>query len=185
MSTSINHIDPNIVKGCLKDDRASQNALYKQYYSYGMSISIRYVDSRDEAAAVLNDAFYKIFKNFKKYDTSKSFKPWLSRIIVNTAITYIKKKKKSEFVNIDSIAEVSDTVEEVKSNVSYADILKLIQGLSTAYKTVFNLYVIDGYKHEEIAEQLGISIGTSKSNLSRAKQHLREKLKDQINSQYV
>ena len=163
-----------VINGCIRRDRTSQNQLYKLFYAYGMSVCIRYVNSESEALIVLNDGFLKVFQNIKKFELDKSFKPWFRKIIVNTALSHLKRKKKYNMeVDIDN-AEYVPTNEDILSKISYKELTAMIQTLSSGYRTVFNMYVIDGFKHEEIAEQLGITISTSKSNLARARVKLRE-----------
>jgi RNA polymerase sigma-70 factor (ECF subfamily) len=143
------------------------------FYAYGMSITLRYADSREEAAEILNDAFMKVFTNIGKYDLTRPFKPWLRRIIVNTAINhYHKHKKDQQMVDLELAENEVRTKEDVLSGISYDEIIKMVQQLSPAYRTVFNLYVIEGFKHKEIADMLDIAVGTSKSNLSKAKKNL-------------
>jgi len=169
-----------IIEGCIRRKRPSQNELYKLFYAYGMSVCIRYVNTESEALIVLNDGFLKVFQNIKKFDTNQSFKPWFRKIIVNTALTYLKSQKKySMEVNIEKAEEVH-TKEEILSKISYKELTSMIQTLSSSYKTVFNMYVIDGFKHEEIAEELGITVSTSRSNLARA----RVKLRDLVTAKY-
>lgn len=161
------------IKGCRKRQRKSQKKLYKRFYAYGMSITLRYAESRDEAAEILNDAFMKVFTNIKKYDTDRPFKPWLRQIIVNTAINHYHKTKDHLMVDqIDFGDNEIRSEEEILSGITYDEIIEMVQELTPAYRTVFNLYVIDGFKHREIADMLGIAVGTSKSNLSKAKQNL-------------
>lgn len=142
---------------------------------------MRYADSRDKAAAVLNDAFMKVFENIRKYDRHRPFKPWLRKIIVNTAINHFNANKK--YQNWEGLDESSVNMgreETIISGLSYDEIIEMVQKLSPAYRTVFNLYVIDGFKHEEIADLLGISVGTSKSNLFKAKRNLRAMLEKNL-----
>ena len=141
-----------------------------------MAICRRYSLNDYDAADVLNDGFMKVFTHIEKYDPSKPFKSWLARIITNTAIDYYRMNLKfsghddvSEYENIGNSAKVYD-------ELAYKDLLTLVQGLSPAYRTVFNLFAIDGYSHDEIADMLKISVGTSKSNLFKARQKLQEKL---------
>lgn len=163
----------DIIKGCRKRRRKSQKKLYKMFYAYGMSITLRYADSREQAAEILNDAFMKVFTNIGKYDLNRPFKPWLRRIIVNTAINhYHKHNKDRQLVDLELAEDEVNTKEDVLSGISYDEIIEMVQQLSPAYRTVFNLYVIEGFKHKEIAEMLDISVGTSKSNLSKAKKNL-------------
>jgi len=143
------------------------------FYAYGMSITLRYAESRDEAAEILNDAFMKVFTNIKDFNTDKPFKPWLRRIIINTAINhYHKNKQYREMDSVDIAEESLGKSEKIIPGISYEEIIEMVQQLSPAYRTVFNLFVIEGFKHREIAEMLDIAVGTSKSNLAKAKKNL-------------
>lgn len=147
-----------------------------------MSITLRYAGSRDEAVMILNDAFMKVFNNIKKYDTSRPFKPWFRQIVVNTAINhYHKLQKKSRQAEIELHELHLSESETIVSDISYKEMIEMIRDLSPAYRTVFNLYVIEGFTHPEIADKLDIAIGTSKSNLSKAKRNLRTILEENIN----
>ncbi|MEX0945113.1 MAG: sigma-70 family RNA polymerase sigma factor [Balneolaceae bacterium] len=170
-----------ILKGCRKRRRENQKELYEMYYAYGMSITLRYADSRDEAVDILNDAFIKVFENIRKYNEHLPFKPWLRQIIVNTAINHFHKNKKiREMEFLDETRDVLTAGESIISGINYNEIVELVQQLTPAYRTVFNLYVIEGFKHEEIAAKLDISVGTSKSNLSKAKRNLRTMLENNL-----
>lgn len=170
----------HILQGCKKQKRNSQHELYKLFYAYGMSISIRYVKNEDEAIHVLNDSFMKVFTRINKFDPKFDFKPWFRKIVVNTSIDYMKKQKKLQMKSqIEEAKNISDR-EDILSRIGYKELINLVQSLSTAYRTVFNMYVIDGYKHEEIAKTLNISVGTSKSNLSKARAHLRDMITQQL-----
>jgi len=139
-----------------------------------MSICLRYTGAEADAVEVLNDGFLKVFKNIDKFDINKPFKPWLRRILVNSCLDHIKKHAKHNHLVDITEAAVEGTKEEAPDhNLDYQEILTKIGQLSPAYRAVFNLYVIDGYKHHEIAEQLGITTSTSKANLTRAKAALR------------
>jgi RNA polymerase sigma factor (sigma-70 family) len=174
-----------ILTGCRKEHRESQKLLYEEFYSYGMSICLRYADNRDEAAVILNDGFMKIFTNIKQFDLSKPLKPWLRKIMVNTAINqYHQKQRSVELAEIEEANRKSET-ENIISGISYQEIIGMLHKLPPAYRTVFNLYVIEGYKHEEIAKMLGITVGTSKSNLFKAKEYLRKILNDFFETDYV
>lgn len=143
------------------------------FYAYGMSITLRYTDSREEASEVLNDAFMKVFSNIEKYDSNRPFKPWLRRIIVNTSINnYHQQQKALQQVELESVEYHIGHKQNILSGITYDEIIEMVQELSPAYRTVFNLYVIEGFKHKEIAEMLGIAEGTSKSNLAKAKKNL-------------
>lgn len=170
-----------IIKGCRERQRKSQKELYKRFYAYGMSITLRYADSRDQAVAILNDAFMKVFSNIKKYDMDRPFKPWLRQIIVNTAINHYRKHDEtSNWDDLDSAEGALSQNETITSGITYQEIIDMVQQLSPSYRTVFNLYVIEGFKHNEIASMLGISVGTSKSNLHKAKRNLKSILKKNL-----
>lgn len=176
---------PEILAGCAKNQRQSQHALYKLYYSYGMSISIRYVKSEEEAIEVLNDSFMKVYGNIKKYNPDYPFKPWFRKVLVNTALNHMKKHSKLKLnTELNEAIHVS-TREEILSKIGYADLIRLVQSLSDGYRTVFNMYVIDGYKHQEIAKALGITVGTSKSNLSKARGILQQKVIEQLDIRHA
>lgn len=165
-----------IIEGCIRKDRTSQYLLYKEFYSYGMAICRRYALNDDDAADVLNNGFMKVFTHIEKYDPEKPFKAWLGKIITNTAIDQYRKSLK--FSDHDDLTDHEDIggPAQVYEQMAYKDLLVLVQGLPPAYRTVFNLFAIDGYSHEEISELLNISVGTSKSNLFKARQKLQERL---------
>jgi RNA polymerase sigma factor (sigma-70 family) len=173
----------NLIKGCLKNDRKSQRNLYQHFYAYGLSICLRYSDNRDEAVELLNEAFMKTFMNLKKFDLSKSFTPWLRKILINTCINNFRKKKIGFTTELGNNHD-RQVSEDILSGISYQEILGMIRKLSPAYRAVFNLYVIEGYKHEEIAKMLDISVGTSKSNLAKAKMNMRTILREYFHEDY-
>ena len=162
-----------VLQGCSLKNRASQKELYKQFYPYAMSVSMRYLQDQQIAEQAVNDSYMKVFKHIKQFDLEKSFKPWFRQILVNTSIDYLNKNKKLKMnTSITEANEVPDR-EDIISRISYKELTTLIHSLSDAYRTIFNMYVIDGFKHEEIASKLGISVGTSKSNLSKARTNLK------------
>ena len=180
--------DKNIVEmvsGCVKGDRKSQESLYKMYYGKMMGICMRYADNSDEAKDILQEGFIKVFNSLSKFDFEGSFEGWIKKIMVNTAIDSFRKNKKTikifdknvELENLDQTQE-DDYENPVSNDIKTAELLEAIQKLTPAYKTVFNLYVIDGYSHQQIANELNISVGTSKSNYSKAKQNLQKFLQN-------
>lgn len=165
-----------IIPGCIRWDRNNQKLLYQEFYSYGMSICLRYEDNRDEAADIFNQAFLKVFLSIKKFDSTKPFKPWFRQIVINAAINhYHKKQRQIQTEGLEKAINYQDT-EKIIAGITYEEILDFLHKISPAYRTVFNLYVIEGYSHEEIAKLLNISSGTSKSNLFKAKEQLRKLL---------
>ena len=182
ISTSL---DIKIIKGCKRGKLKYQEKLYRHYYAYGMSISLRYSNSREEATEILNDSFLKVFDNLSKFDMKKSFKAWFRRILINTSIDYYRKSLRVvQTNNIDDYETLVYDKNEI-DNLETEDILKLLNTLPETYKIIFNLYEIEGYKHEEIAEKLDISASTSRANLSRAKKILRESFKKQYRNSYA
>ncbi len=174
-----------ILIGCKKLHRESQKMLYEEFYAYALSICLRYADNREEASEILNDGFMKIFKNIKFFDLNRAFKPWLRKIMVNTAINQFHKKQRNiPSAGIEQAKHESDT-ENIISGISYQEIIAMLQKLPPAYRTVFNLHVLEGYKHEEIAKMLHITVGTSKSNLFKAKESLKKIMNDFFEADYV
>lgn len=166
-------------------NRESQKMLYYEFYAYGMSICLRYTDDREEAAEVLNDGFMKIFQNVAKFDLKRPFKPWLRKILVNTAINHYHQKQRAMKAEKLENARLAAQEENVLTGISYQEIIEMLRKLPPAYRTVFNLYVIEGYKHDEIASMLGITAGTSKSNLFKARESLKKILKHFFETDHV
>lgn len=176
-----------IVEGCLKGERRSQERLFTMFYGKMMAVSMRYIGERDSAQEVLQVSFLKVFDKLEHFDFSGSLEGWMRRIVSNTAIDHLRKAKKNPFLSdqdndFKSMAEDPMQAQELlehtqlKAELAQAAITKL----SPAYRTVFNLYVIEERSHKEIAELLGISEGTSKSNLAKAKMNLQRLLKEQF-----
>ena len=177
----MNEID--IIKGCLKNDRMSQKALYEGYYGKMLGACMRYAKDRDEAKDMLQEGFIKVFNNIQNFNNKGSFEGWMRRIIVNTCIDQIRKNKKNYLIvstvnaNDQGITPAEEIDEDdLADRISEAEILRAVQDLTPAYRMVFNLFVIEEYTHKEIAELLDISEGTSKSNLSKAKFNLKKNL---------
>ena len=169
-----------ILKGCLIRDRSAQRKLYEAFFGYGMSIAIRYCDDRDQAVAVLHDAFLTVFRRIEAYDPDQPFKPWFRIIVVRAALDFLRKHRKyAPLVELEDHIPAYDR-EDTLSRIGYEDLLGMVRKLTEAYRTVFNLYVIDGFKHEEIAEKLGITVGTSKSNLFKARAHLKRMVEESL-----
>ncbi|MDR6784740.1 RNA polymerase sigma factor (sigma-70 family) [Pedobacter africanus] len=167
-----------LIAGCKKKDRKCQKGLYQFFYSYAMRMCIRYAKDKDEAIALVNDGFMRVFINIHRYEEDRPFKAWLSTIMINTSIDHYRKQiKRIEMEELNARHEMEDK-ESILSHIHYEDLIKLVQKLSVAYRTVFNLFAIDGYTHEEISEMLSISVGTSKSNLFKAREQLKKMLKN-------
>lgn len=165
-----------LIQGCKRNDRESQRLLHKHYYSYAMSICVRYCRTVEEAKEVVNDGFLKVFLRIDQYKVSTSFNGWIRRIMINTCIDlYRKEVKHYSAYGSEAAAKVAGE-ENVLDELSYAELIEMVQQLSPAYRAVFNLYVLDGYTHKEIGSLLGISDGTSKSNLLKAREILKRRI---------
>jgi RNA polymerase sigma-70 factor (ECF subfamily) len=171
----------SIIEGCMRNERKNQEKLFKLFYGKMLGVCLRYTSDHDTAQEILQDGFIKVFEKLNTFDFKGSFEGWLRRIIANTAIDSIRKSKKMLFIDQDDAVFQSETVNPMEeqeienTKVLQAEVaLQAIQLLSPAYRTVFNLYVIEDYSHKEIAEMLGVSEGTSKSNLAKAKQNLQK-----------
>jgi len=169
------------VEGCSLNRRESQKILYSSFYGYAMAICDRYTSKQDDAIEILNDGFLKVFREIHHYqpayaDVISSFKGWLRKIMVYTAIDHFRKNQKHQAVTgLDNVVyQVESPGEDAIDKLSYEEIIRAVQELSPGYRTVFNLFVIEGQSHEEIAGHLGISTGTSKSNLSKARRQLQK-----------
>lgn len=169
----------DLLAGCLRNHRQSQELLYRQFYGYAMSVCLRYAPTREGALEVLNDGFLKVFTRLEQYNPEQPFKGWLRRILINAALDHYRQEVRHH--HFDDVEQAGQTImsesADAHSQLAHEDLLGLIQRLSPAYRLVFNLYVMDGFTHDEIASQLGISVGASKSNLARARENLRTYLK--------
>ena len=148
--------------------------LYKAFYGFAMGICLRYTGNRDEAAEVMNQGFFKVFTHIESYDITRPFKAWLGKIMMNVSIDFYRANLKMAYTeDLDKAEHISDG-ELVDRNLHYNDLLAMVQQLPQAYRTVFNLFAIEGYSHEEIGAMLNINPGTSKSNLHKARHKLKQ-----------
>jgi len=173
-----------LIRGCILNNRESQKKIYNSFYSYGMAICDRYTRTEEDAIEIYNDSFLKIFKEIHRFkpsyeDEVNSFKGWVRKIIIHTAIDYNRKHHKHAFAaDIDkTLVFIPAQGEDALDMIAYDEIINAIRELSPAYRTVLNMFIVDGLSHEEISNQLQIAIGTSKSNLSKARQQLQKFLK--------
>lgn len=178
----------SIIDGCIAGERRSQQRVYELFYGKMMAVCLRYTKNHDQAKDILQDGFIKVFRSMDKFNREGSFEGWIRRIMVNTAIDYFRRAKNAylllgeersieDFGDQDEEDTLQDTTEEELPDLKPADVINAMQKLTPAYRTVFNLYVFEEMTHKEIAELLGINIGTSKSNLAKAKQNLKKLLK--------
>ncbi len=195
-----------IIAGCKKFDKKAQKILYENYAPILRAVAFRYSKNMHEAKDILHEGFLKIFKNIKKYSGKGSFEGWMKRIIINLAIDHYKKERKHKHSNLDEISEIKIQKEEVfsrekvrkklkknasekeiknaiqEAKFSSEEIMEVVNGLSKGHRLVFNLYVMEHYKHREIAEMLKISISTSKTQFMRARRLIMNELKRKLNN---
>ena len=163
-----------LIKGCIKKDPKSQRLLYEKFAGKMYAICLRYIKEEASAEDVLVKGFTKIFEKIKQYKGDGSFEGWMRRIMVNESLQCIRKNKNMHLTaDIETAHHIMD-FEMIESQIAAKDLLKIIGQLPDGYRTAFNLYAIEGYSHQEIAEMLDISVNTSKSQLSRARALLRK-----------
>ncbi len=165
-----------LIQACARQERWAQKLLYEEYYGKMMAICMRYATDEHEALDMLHEGFIKVFKNVGKYQPGTSLFAWIRRIMVNTAIDYYRKTVRRRTEDLDQAFDISTADADAISQYTEKEILEIIQKLSPAYRAVFNLYVIEGYSHKEIAEMLEITESTSRSNLVKARTKLQELL---------
>src|SRR5512133_3496766 len=175
--------EQQIIDGCIRHSGKAQQLLWNQYSGYLLGVCSRYASDRPEAEDMLQEAFLKIFFNLKEYAGTGSFKGWLRKVAVNTAITYYHRNLRyKHHIDIDEYMTTETGTRGFEDDFYTAeDLYRVLGELSPGYRTVFNLYSIEGYKHHEIAEMLKIDLNTSKSQYSRARAVLRKKLEELAN----
>ena len=175
----------DIIKGCIQKSSRQQKQLYEQYYGYCLKIVFRYIYRYDKAVDVVNDGFVKVLHSFDKFhytdveNLERILMGWMRRIMINTAIDALRKDNMMpEIGNIDeNIWVQEDSRQSADQAMLYKELINEIKKLPPSYRIVFNMYVIDGFTHQEIANHLGISVGTSKSNLFKARDILKKNYK--------
>ncbi len=175
--------ESDLIRGCLEGDRRMQEELYRRLSPRMYAVCLRYAGNAEEAEDILQEGFIKVFKKLDSYRGEGSFEGWVRRVFVNTAIEHFRRKR-----YLQPVTEKEENTIEGKSlsaldELGEKDILELVQQLSPGYRTVFNMYVVEGYTHKEIGDLLGISEGTSKSQLSRAKVILQDMVKKFLDEQ--
>ncbi|MGZ3903868.1 MAG: RNA polymerase sigma factor [Bacteroidia bacterium] len=173
----------SIIEACKKKDHSAFEKLYNRYATKMKAVAYRYVGDSALAEDVLHDAFIKVYEKIESLLDNSVFEGWLRRIVVNESLDFLKKKKKLDKV-LEESGQLSKNFQSddkgAYKNISPSDLLKALNSLPTGYRTVFNLHVIDGFQHKEIAERLNISEGTSKSQLAKAKDFLKKQLENKL-----
>ena len=175
--------ESDLIAGCIEGNRRMQEQLYRRFSPRMYAVCLRYAGNAEEAEDILQEGFIKVFKKLESFRGDGSFEGWIRRIFVNTAIEHFRRKRYLMPVTEKEENTLEGKYVSVLDNLAEKDIISLVQELSPGYRTVFNMYVVEGYTHKEIADMLGISEGTSKSQLSRAKVILQDMVKTYIDQQ--
>ena len=175
-----NITESDLINGCIDGDRRMQEELYRRFSPRMYGVCLRYAGSAEEAEDILQEGFIKVFKKLTSFRSEGSFEGWIRRIFVNTAIEHFRRKRYLQPVTEKEENMIEGKFLSILDDLAEKDILSLVQQLSPGYRTVFNMYVVEGYSHKEIADMLGISEGTSKSQLSRAKVILQDMVREFI-----
>lgn len=167
--------ESDFIKACILKENWARKKLYEESYHLLLGVSSRYASNREQAVDILHDSYLKIFQNIHKYECGTSLNSWMRRIVVNTSIDYYRKEKvrQTEEIADDRLLDKTISNDSI-SKCSMDEIVEAIQKLSPTYRTVFNLFVVEGYSHKEISEQLGITESTSRSNLAKARLNLQK-----------
>ncbi len=169
--------EPDLIRGCIAGDRRMQEELYRRFSPKMYAVCLRYANNADDAQDLLQEGFIKVYRNLHRFRAEGSFEGWIRRVFVNTSIEHFRKKStRMSMVTDKEENTIEDADISALSKLAEKDIINIIQELSPGYRTVFNLYVVEGYSHKEIGDMLGISEGTSKSQLARAKGVLQKKI---------
>lgn len=176
--------EAQLILGCKKRNPHAQRALYEQYKTPLFRVCLRYAKDRGEAQDMLQDGFIKIYTDLPKYRGDGAFGGWLRRVMVNACLQYLRKwKNLFPSADINQYAELHTTNENIIASMGAKELTQLIQKLPIGYRIVFNMYVVEGYSHKEIAEQLEVSVSTSKTQLFKAKAALRQMLEKLLESE--
>ncbi len=176
IALTINREERDLIEACIRQERWAQKVLYEEYYGIMMGVCLRYATSNEDALDILHEGFIKVFKNIERYQPGTSLNSWIRRIMVNTSIDFYRKNIRRRTEDIEQAYQISSNDANAISQCTEQEILAAIQQLTPAYRAVFNLYVIEGYSHREIADLLDITESTSRSNLVKARIKLKELL---------
>lgn len=171
--------DEEIIKGCCKNQPSAQRMLYDKFASKMLGVVLRYANDETEAHDILQDGFVKVFNKISSFTMEGSLEGWVRRIMVNTALDqYRKNKKRMKDIKIDDVSFYLSQNDFIEESLMADDLLKIINAMPKGYRVVFNLFAIEGYSHKEIAEKLGVTENTSKSQYSRARQFVKKILEE-------
>ncbi|MCF8236917.1 MAG: sigma-70 family RNA polymerase sigma factor [Saprospiraceae bacterium] len=169
--------EPDLIAACVRQERWAQQRVYEEYYGKMMSVCLRYASLEDEALDMLHEGFIKVFRYISRYKPGTSLQAWIRTIVVNTCIDHYRRNNRRRTDDLDQIQTLSNGDTSALDMISAEEILTLVRELSPAYRMVFNLYILEGYSHKEIAEMLDITESTSRSNLVKARLKLQDAIK--------
>ena len=168
------HSEEDFIQACIAKEGWALKKLYEFHYPVMYPVCRRYANTEEDALDILHDGFIKVFRHIDKYQSGTSLVSWIKRVMINTAIDFYRRESRRRAVDIDDAKNLASGEADALSNISADEIIDLLQHLSPAYRSVFNLYVIEGYSHKELAEILQITESTSRSNLVKARTKLKE-----------
>lgn len=173
-SLDLQYSESTFIAACIANEEWALKTIYKEYYPVMLPVCLRYANNQDDALDILHEGFIKVFRHIAKYKPGTSLGSWIRRIMINTSIDYYRKVSRRRTENIDTAYSLSSNDVGAVDDLSHEEILKALQNLTPAYRSVFNLYVIEGYSHKEVGKKLGITESTSRSNLVKARNKLKE-----------
>lgn len=173
VTLDIQQSEKDFIGACINQESWAQRKLYEDHYAMMYPVCQRYANDDDEALDILHEGFIKVFRHISKYTIGTSLASWIKRIMVNTAIDHYRKRTRRRVEDIDVAFDASCDDPNALNALAAEEIIAALQTLSPAYRSVFNLYIIEGYSHKEVADKLGISESTSRSNLVKARQKLK------------
>ena len=180
LTLQLEHNEKDLIEACAANERWAQKELYEKFYPKMMGVCMRYAKNRNDALDILHDGFIKVFKNISKYKPGTSLSAWIHRIMVNSSIDFYRKSVRRRTEDLDTVYDVKITDADAVAQCGEKEILAAVQRLSPAYRSVFNLYIVEGFSHKEIAQKLDITESTSRSNLVKARSKLKQMIKAQM-----
>ncbi len=174
LSLTLKNGEEDFILACSRNEEWAQKMLYENFYPKLYPVCMRYTSDKDQALDVLHEGFLKIFKNIGKYKHGTNLEAWLKRIVINTAIDHYRKKGRNRTTDIEAAYDVSSLDADAVSQMNAEAIMLAITELPDQYRTIFNLFIIEGYSHGEISEKLDINESTSRSNLAKARKRLKQ-----------
>lgn len=172
-SLSLVYEEEKVIRSCINGDAWAMRLIYEEFYATMLPICMRYANNDDDARDIVHEGFIKVFKNISKYKVGTSLQAWIKRIMVNASIDYYRRESRKRTTDLDVAYDLRSCDEDALGKLNVEEIIKALQQLSPIYRSVFNLYVVEGYSHKEVSEILGISESTSRSNLVKARIKLR------------